>query len=928
MAIVPSRVEAAVDGKVMRGREHVWCAVTSLLGTGRSGVLLVDGEAGTGKSLLLAVTARAAAERGYSTLVGEGREFGPPTCFEPLLSALGGCDGEGPVRWAHERPWIVERLGSALAERAGAGPVMVGLDDLQWADPAALRAIQTLSRRLAAVRVVWLLTRRTTDHATDAGRLFDRLERDGAVRFTIGPLDAAAVRQVATDVLGGVPDADVLRLAGEAGGDPALLTELLSGLLAEGAVRIVDGHARLVAVRLPGRVEDDVRRRLDTIGPATRQLLSVGAIIGRSFAPEDVAELLGTTPAALLPWIDEAFSRGLLVAGPDELCFRNDLVWRVTALTVPAPVRRALHRQIGDLLLGRGRTAALPAASHLIRGIRAGDARALTALDRAVAEVIPASPRAAAALATHALRLTDPREPAWPARALTAIHVLTAVGRLEEAAELVDSLFTRPLPHASYLRLHCLRAELLYLRGRAAEAAAEATAVLGRQGVPRELRDDAELVLLDALAGAGDDAGARAHADRIVSAAAGHGDVLITGALIRLALSDWGAGRLTDGLGLAREAVRRARSAEARRLHPRMILAMLLTDVRRLDEARAVMGTAGEDAETTGNLAWAAAPGVIRARLDLAAGRFHEAVAEAEAALASTRDLGPHLLTSSALAVLVAATLRAGDLSAAWRYAEAERPALSQYGSPRAEAGFHLVRAQVAAARAGPASAEEAVVRLCDEATANSWTLVGEPTAAPWLVRTALALGDRAHAERVVSAMDRLAADHPVFDSVGVTATHARGLFDRDRAALRRAAEEYADPWARASAAEDLGSLLAADGPGTRGEAIAGLDAALAAYSALGAIRDAARVRRRLRRLGIRRRHWSRADRPVSGWASLTDTERRVAELVAQGLTNREVADQLFMSAHTVAFHLRHIFRKLDVTSRVQLTRLAVEVGD
>jgi DNA-binding CsgD family transcriptional regulator len=73
--------------------------------------------------------------------------------------------------------------------------------------------------------------------------------------------------------------------------------------------------------------------------------------------------------------------------------------------------------------------------------------------------------------------------------------------------------------------------------------------------------------------------------------------------------------------------------------------------------------------------------------------------------------------------------------------------------------------------------------------------------------------------------------------------------------------------------------------------------------------------------------HWSRSERPVSGWASLTDTERSVAELVAQGLTNPQVADQMFISPHTVKFHLRQVFRKLAIGSRVELARLAVEQG-
>jgi DNA-binding CsgD family transcriptional regulator len=81
------------------------------------------------------------------------------------------------------------------------------------------------------------------------------------------------------------------------------------------------------------------------------------------------------------------------------------------------------------------------------------------------------------------------------------------------------------------------------------------------------------------------------------------------------------------------------------------------------------------------------------------------------------------------------------------------------------------------------------------------------------------------------------------------------------------------------------------------------------------------------RRASTRLRHWTHADRPAFGWDSLTDAERRVADLVAQGLSNRQMANRVFLSPHTVAFHLRHIFWKLGVTSRVQLARMAAEQG-
>jgi len=128
----------------------------------------------------------------------------------------------------------------------------------------------------------------------------------------------------------------------------------------------------------------------------------------------------------------------------------------------------------------------------------------------------------------------------------------------------------------------------------------------------------------------------------------------------------------------------------------------------------------------------------------------------------------------------------------------------------------------------------------------------------------------------------------------------------------------------RACAAEDLGVLHGRHGD--RDQAIHHLKEALGGYRQAGAERDQARIRRRLRRLGIRRRHWSTpAARPVTGWDSLTGTEQAVAGLVAEGLNNNQVAARMYISTHTVAHHLRQAFRKLSIASRVELTRIVIE---
>ena len=128
---------------------------------------------------------------------------------------------------------------------------------------------------------------------------------------------------------------------------------------------------------------------------------------------------------------------------------------------------------------------------------------------------------------------------------------------------------------------------------------------------------------------------------------------------------------------------------------------------------------------------------------------------------------------------------------------------------------------------------------------------------------------------------------------------------------------------ARASSAE----MRAVDSAerGSRERTIAHYREALGCYDEIGSRRESARVRLLLRDLGVRVRHWSYEPRAIAGWASLTSTETQIAELVALGRTNRQVAAEMFISAHTVAFHLRQVFRKLDIHSRVELARLAVE---
>ena len=200
---------------------------------------------------------------------------------------------------------------------------------------------------------------------------------------------------------------------------------------------------------------------------------------------------------------------------------------------------------------------------------------------------------------------------------------------------------------------------------------------------------------------------------------------------------------------------------------------------------------------------------------------------------------------------------------------------------------------------------------------------MADPEGAVLLVRGALADGDQARAVALAKQTRRLALITPGDPDMAAAADHARGLIDQDPAVLQRAARSYAEAPARACALEDAGNASAQQGD--QGQATTLLRQAYALYEELGGDDDLARVRSSLRAVGTRLRHWTRADRPAFGWDSLTGTERRIADLVAEGLSNRQVANRVFLSTHTVAFHLRHIFWKLGITSRVQLARIAAE---
>lgn len=313
---------------------------------------------------------------------------------------------------------------------------------------------------------------------------------------------------------------------------------------------------------------------------------------------------------------------------------------------------------------------------------------------------------------------------------------------------------------------------------------------------------------------------------------------------------------------------------------------------------------------------------MTRSRILLEAGRLTDARADAEAASATTDDLGPGNFADVTLRyVMMRVALHTNDQQTARTYA-AEARRMRSDGAPvvRHFGSWMLALMADFEGRPDRAMAELDEVMTSPAADRPAYAGLVDPADAPFLVRLALRAGAHERAAQAVALAERLAVLNPDLTFLAATAAHARGLLDNDLAPLVRAVRLYEDcprPLARASALEDAGRKLAA----TRmPEAVPYFDTALALYARAGAERDVARVRRRLRAAGVRRRPSTAG---LSGaWPELTAAEIRVVRLVARGLTNQQVAEHLSLSPHTVSSHLRRAFTKLDITSRVELTRL------
>jgi predicted ATPase/DNA-binding CsgD family transcriptional regulator len=326
------------------------------LASGQGSVVLVSGGFGMGKTALLEQAMRMASTRGIRVFCGAGDPATQAVPLAPLLEALM-VPADAPVDQdrirnlslsADLRFWLMRELEDSLQRSAGTAPMLIVIDDLQWADAVSLRFLTLLSRRSAAIGIGWLLAFRPGELSAARSVAVDKLAAAGAVSLAVDPLDEQTVEDIATQLLGGVPDDALMQILAGIRGHPFWLTELLTGMLQDDLVVLGHGLSRLAAWRIPRRFARSVLHQLARFPSATRDALETAAILGTPFSIAELAAVADMSPAALLGVLRPALVEGVLVEDGELLAFRYRLVRETIDHQATEAVRRSVRRDRHD----------------------------------------------------------------------------------------------------------------------------------------------------------------------------------------------------------------------------------------------------------------------------------------------------------------------------------------------------------------------------------------------------------------------------------------------------------------------------------------------------------------------------------------------------------------------------------------------------
>jgi ATP/maltotriose-dependent transcriptional regulator MalT len=943
------------------------------LDRGPPGAIELVGELGIGKTRLLSELATRAELRGHLVLSGSASELERELPFSVYVHALdeyveslgpnllSTLDDDVQAELAHVLPSLFalaagravalqhERYRShravrALLERlAQTRPLVLVLDDFHWADPASVELLGALLRRPPAAAVLMAVALRPRHTPERLAAALERAHRAAAlIRLELGALTPDEAREL----LGGrVDPAGAAVLYQESGGNPFYLEQLArSPERAGGAASAPE--TSLTGLGVPPAVAASLSEELALLSEGGRLVLEGAAVAGDPFEPELAAAAAATSEAVAMRAVDELLELDLIRTTdvPRRFRFRHPLVRRAVYEATAGGWRLGAHERCAQALAARGVEAAAR-AHHVERSARQGDVAAVAVLRDAGEATARLAPESAARWFVAALRLLPETAPAEErvelllarAGALSAAgHFTASYEALQEAVAIAPE---RPSALCTTVVATCAAVERQL--GRYEQS--HERLVRSLRGLPERASVESVELLIELTLNEFYRARYEAMHDwagRAVSTAKVLGDrALLAVALAMPALADAMTG-----------------STETARFH-RAEAAALVDDLsddelsRRPDAASWLAAAevyldlyaeADAHASRAAGLARATGRGdplfrlyPILPRIWYVRGKLAEAAELLDGAIEAGRLLGSppalagNLFNRSVVAVAV------GDLDLALATAE-EGVELTRH----LDGGFVVAWAAVrlAGALLESGQPDRAVELLLRRAGGEELTRIpgGWRTyCLELLTRCWLALDRRSEAERaaglaeVTAAAVRLPLSTAWADrAVAVVALHWGDPVRAIERALASAdaAEEVGAPIEGALSRTLVGRALAQVGQNSR--AVTELQRAAGALDACGALRYRESAERELGKLGHRPHRRTRAG-TTDGTSidSLTERELQVARLVVDRKTNPEIAAELFLSQKTVETHLRNIFRKIDVSTRVELAR-AVERAD
>lgn len=881
--------------------------------SGHGSFLHLAGVAGIGKSRLLADVIGEATQRNAAVLATAADETDRLRPWSTTAGLLGGFDGMA------RHPF--DRALHAVETAAAAGPLVLAVDDVHWADSDSVDLLRMVAVR-AAMLPVLLVTTARPDESSGGRRLQQAALRHGRA-VEVGPLSAEEAGELAS-ALGANDGALLARVIEGAGGNPLLITEVLRDRHLCGGQ---DRHSpRTSAARSPASTVDaDIAgrvmgRMLDGLDEESEFLVRAAAVLPPGFGCDELSVVARRPVGGVVEWSLALVRSGLLVEHGRGLCFRHALLRDIVRQATPFAVADVLRRSAVDYLVGRDGEIER-AVICLLDGFDGKDVDEVETALALAARVRSTNSAACADLLSDALAHLGPDDPRLRSVVADLGWSLLAIGRADEVSPLINRYFGED-PSAIPVELLSLEGSAMALAG-SLDLAVQRYAGYDIERLETEF-DVADPAVVDAVAelasgrvSTGDLPGGLALLEWVERSPTPSSPTRVASVEATRAsfcgISGWFAASIEH----ARAALRAIAQGSGPIVTPASpVVSIALAHDLNGDSDAAL--AALRDRDLPGIVpAWTEPLFQFAASIVLyRRGDWDDALAEAEAGLAAADEVGLRLSVfwPYAVGALIHLARNRHDLATRCLAQCVDAGASRAVGTE----WLTYAAAMQQAEQGELASASATLQAVC------AFLIAGELDAlllgfGPPNARLAVRRGDHSGLPALESGLARLAGKSPS-PVVLATATWVQGLGRRDGAALAAASDQFAAVLRRPDAARAAADAAVAFQES--GDTMASRRSARRAFEEfdqLGAESEHARLRADLRDVGLSVRPRRAPSRPVDGWASLTPAELAVVELVCRGLANGEIGERLFVSRRTVESHLARVFTKIDVTSRTQL---------